>query len=120
MIIFVKPNEFVKTENERLSILITRKVKVQFDLNFKVYKKGELINFMLGEMERYMKKHSMTVHVFKHEHCGYHSVSYLSHYGFWFEGKKPINFKRINDTHFDLVCELYDAFFNDPFIPLED
>lgn len=117
MIIFVR--EFAKNEieNDKFENLIGRKTKVV--VNLKVYSKGEMINLMLGEMELYMKEHQMTVQVFSHEHCGYHSISRLNCCGCFCEGlgKKTLYFSSITDTHFELVCELYDAFFNDPLLP---
>lgn len=90
-------------------------------IRIKAFSKKELIKMMIEDMEKFMEKHNENIHNFNHRHSGYFSANKLFD-TFHFDGGdgngniKKLYPKNLTEKDFGLVCELYDAFYNDAFM----
>lgn len=81
----------------------------------------DIVKIMLSNIKDYMRKHNKFVHNFNKTHCGYDCAVMIGDYfSFCGDGEIQLNFNDITKDDFVLAYRLYDAFFNDAFMPIED
>ena len=80
----------------------------------------ELVKIMLADIKDYMTRHRKSFHNFNTTHCGYDNACSIGGFSFCGNNGNQIYFDEMDERHFVLVSKLYEAFYNDAFMPILD